>query len=77
MNIQEEIKGTISDTRNDGKKSSENEDKKPTARTRPLEKCCPETLMMTQKIMQFKIPLIFGSTGTPQTLMTLNYFNNM
>ena len=41
MNIQEEIKGTISDTRNDGKKSSENEDNKPTARTRPLEKCCP------------------------------------
>ena len=41
MNIQEEIKGTISDARNDGKNSSENEDKKPTARTRPLEKSCP------------------------------------
>ena len=25
-------------------------------------------------IMQFKIPLNFGSTGTPLTLMTLNYF---
>ena len=41
MNIQEEIKVTISDTRNNGKNSSENEDKKPTARTRPLEKSCP------------------------------------
>ena len=27
--------------------------------------------------MQFKLPLNFGSTGTPLTLMTLNYFKNM
>ena len=40
-NIQEKIKGTISDARNDGKNSSENEDKKLTVRTRPLEKSCP------------------------------------
>ena len=40
-NIQEEIKGTISDAQKDGKNSSENEDKKPTVRTRPLEKSCP------------------------------------
>ena len=46
MNIQEDIKGTISDTRNYGKNSSENEDKNPTARTRRLEKSCPINLMM-------------------------------
>ena len=40
-NIQEEIKQTINDTRNDGKNSSEYEDKRPTVRTRPLEKSCP------------------------------------
>ena len=40
-NIQEEIKGTTYDTCNDGKNSSEYEDKKPAARTRPLEKSSP------------------------------------
>ena len=38
MNIQEEIKGTTKDIRNDGKSPSEQDDKKPTARTSPLEK---------------------------------------
>ena len=41
MIIQEEIKETVSDARNDGKNSSESEDKKPTVKTRPLEKSCP------------------------------------
>ena len=41
MNMQEEIKGTISDAQNEGKNSSENEERKPTVRTRPLEKSCP------------------------------------
>ena len=41
MNIQEEIKGITKDTRNDGKSPSEQDDKKPTARTSPLEKSLP------------------------------------
>ena len=41
VNIQEEIKGVICEAQNDGKNSSENEDKNPTVKTRPLEKSCP------------------------------------
>ena len=38
MNIQEESKGITKDARNDGRNPSEQHDKKPTARTSPLEK---------------------------------------
>ena len=41
MNIQEESKGITNDACNDGKNSSEQDDKKPTARTSPLEKPLP------------------------------------
>ena len=41
MNIQEESKGITNDARNDGKNPSEQDDKKPTARTSPLEKSLP------------------------------------
>ena len=41
MNIHEEINGTTNDAHSDGKNSSEYEDKKPTVRTRPLEKSSP------------------------------------
>ena len=37
-NIQEEKQGTIIDAQNDGKNPSEQDDKKPTAKTGPLEK---------------------------------------
>ena len=37
-NIQEEKQGTMIDTRNDGKNPSEQDDKKPTVKTSPLEK---------------------------------------
>ena len=40
-NIQEESKGSTNDARNDGKNSSEKDDKKPTSRTSPLEKSFP------------------------------------
>ena len=38
MNIQEEKQGTMIDARNDGKNPSKQDDKKPTAKTSPLEK---------------------------------------
>ena len=40
-NIQEESKGITNDTCNDSKNSSEQDNKKPTARTSPLEKSLP------------------------------------
>ena len=40
-NIQEESKAITNDAHNDGKNSSEKDDKKPTARTSPLEKSFP------------------------------------
>ena len=40
-NIQEESKGITNDAHNDGKNPSEQDDKKPTARTSPLEKSLP------------------------------------
>ena len=40
-NIQEENKGITNDARNDGKNPSEQDDKKPTARTSPLENLSP------------------------------------
>ena len=39
MNIQDESKCITKDTRNDGMNPTEQDDKKPTARTSPLEKC--------------------------------------
>ena len=41
MNIQEERQGIMKDERDDGKNPSEQNDKKPTARTGPLEKSLP------------------------------------
>ena len=41
MNIQEENKGITKDAQNDGKNPSEQDDKKPTMRTSPLEKSLP------------------------------------
>ena len=41
MNIQEENQGTMIDARNDGKNPSKQDDKKPTAKTSPLEKSIP------------------------------------
>ena len=41
MNIQEENKGITNDTRNDGRNPSEQDDKKPTARTSPVENLSP------------------------------------
>ena len=41
MNIQEESKGITNEAQNDGKNPSEHDDKKPTARTSPLEKSLP------------------------------------
>ena len=40
-NIQEESKGITKDAQNDGKNPSEQDDKKPTARTSPLENSLP------------------------------------
>ena len=39
--LQEESKGITNDAQNDGKNPSEQDDKKPTARTSPLEKSLP------------------------------------
>ena len=41
MNIQAERQGIIKDTQNDGKNPSEQVDKKPTAKSSPLEKSLP------------------------------------
>ena len=40
-NIQVERQGNVKDTRNDGKNPSEKDDKKPTAKTSPVEKSPP------------------------------------
>ena len=41
MNIQEESENITKDVRNDGRNPSKQDDKKPTARTSPLEKTLP------------------------------------